>query len=529
MFDSAFQSISTIILPKPPFKVPPSEPDLVYYTATVFRNLRYHPQASYSNFNVSAANCETPPERVPNTPASSARKKRRFSLSGRDPTCCFCDNTMSNKIQTPDLELLTAMASSLLESSSYQSTRPPRRKPSSFWSGRSSKSKRLRHKRQETFTSDSKVLRRVSRRVKVESSRPTDIASFDSGSVESPLECLNSARRSSSTHDVESSVSSCSSFDPSDSEGTYPASSLLPLTASDAFPSALELSPIIEDPTTFDDVDNILAYYSGNHLNFAFDEADWEPEPIFDVDQQPEAKRAERSDHSDFQCTRQMSFVLKSTEICDTPYCSTFKDQPSALTLTFPTPEIPGISTFIDAVPLLQRSTHEISQQPQTPPRRPSGNSVNSLLPPTPIPALPRCTVCKFGFAYDVTGSTSMLPGSFENVKPCNKCQDQWNRCRNWYGKRGWDVNSLVHQDMTADPKNTKGFDRTSKRLLSVFRPDRISLRLSDNVQSNTPSRHGPRNKAMFSLPPRFKTTNVVLRLNVVAWRRTGVNLRLPL
>lgn len=116
--------------------------------------------------------------------------------------------------------------------------------------------------------------------------------------------------------------------------------------------------------------------------------------------------------------------------------------QPPALTLTLPTPEILSVATLPELLPLRFPEPNQLSpyvSAPQTPPScstRRSHGQASGAVPPTPIPPLPRCTSCGFGFAFDVTGSTDILPRPSRNTNPCGKCQAQWDKCRKWYGKR---------------------------------------------------------------------------------------------
>ncbi|KAF9068672.1 hypothetical protein BDP27DRAFT_1326737 [Rhodocollybia butyracea] len=275
-------------------------------------------------------------------------------------------------------------------------------------------------------------------------------------------------------HELDSSCSSCSSFDPSDNEGTYPSTpSPFPLFSPislqprpqrsfsqdypDNFLPAFELSPVIEEPTTFNDVDDILAYYSNAPVldHIGFDESNWESEIIFDAESESEPKlQAGHIDNDaevgEIKRARRMSYILKPTqnENCSTVFNvtdnetnnSAFKNflSPPALVLTFPTPELP--STLPDPIPLITESS-QLSPMgfiPQTPPASTHRHLGDSLLPPTPLPHLPRCTSCGFGFAFDsVSSSIDTLPRLLPTANPCNKCQGQWDRCQRWYGKRG--------------------------------------------------------------------------------------------
>ncbi|KAE9406715.1 hypothetical protein BT96DRAFT_205136 [Gymnopus androsaceus JB14] len=272
--------------------------------------------------------------------------------------------------------------------------------------------------------------------------------SFDSAfktTTPRQLEFLDTLKRNSMMHELDSSVSSCSSFDPSDNECNYPSTSHMtappslssPVSLpsrtqtrssqafSDNFPPAFELSPILEDSSAFEDVDDILAYYSdspvlgrGNesqdYSGFAFDEADWDPEPMFDAETEPKFHVTDADENpAGSRRVRRMSFVLKSTvhgddslfdATDDEAECNTFKDllQPPALTLTFPTPEILG-PTLPDPFPLViePNQLSPFASIPQTPPssvrRNALGDITNTLVPPTPLPSLPRCTSCRFG------------------------------------------------------------------------------------------------------------------------------------
>ncbi|KAJ3877692.1 hypothetical protein F5051DRAFT_490673, partial [Lentinula edodes] len=337
---------------------------------------------------------------------------------------------------------------------------------------------------------------------------------FKYKSKSQPLEFLQMAKRCSAIFETESPLSSCSSFDASDNEGTYPSTSApFPLSSPVFLPSrvqnrtqaysdmnlspAFELSPIMEDPNTFEDMDDILAYYSDSpvlgrlneshtHSEFAFDEGDWEPEVILGFETKLKTNSSDVS-----VCARRMSFVLKSTD-CENNFSlrgvEANKDLlfPPSLTLTFPTPEMQDISTFPESIPLVTESNQLLPPypMPQTPPsstRRSLGHNLSSLLvPPTPMPSLPRCTTCGFGFSFDITSSNDML---HRPIDPCDKCQAQWDRCQKWYGKRGWGVganeNSVEATSPIVDMKKEKVLKRASRRLSriveDVFIPDRRS------------------------------------------------------
>ncbi|KIK63581.1 hypothetical protein GYMLUDRAFT_442841 [Collybiopsis luxurians FD-317 M1] len=235
------------------------------------------------------------------------------------------------------------------------------------------------------------------------------------------------------------------------------------------------------------------------HSEFAFDETDWKPEPRLETEPQDKFRKYEDVNDVDSvnSRVRRMSFVLKSTDsggnssLSDTEYhLSQNLLSPPALTLTFPTPEIQETSTLPDPLSLIPISTLQVSLplQPQTPPRRSLGNTYDSLLPPTPMPALPRCTSCGFGFTFDATGSPGTLSRPISGTQPCDKCQDQWNRCRNWYGKRGWEMDMLADQDNsdTKISKSRTGFERASRRLSEavqgVFGAERAPGQLATNL-----------------------------------------------
>ncbi|KAJ3905348.1 hypothetical protein F5879DRAFT_1076170 [Lentinula edodes] len=390
---------------------------------------------------------------------------------------------------------------------------------------------------QEHTTPDSRRLRRTSKRILSSYSANLDqIASLDSfdspfkyKSKSQPLEFLQTAKRCSAISEAESPLSSCSSFDASDNEGTYPSTSApFPLSSPVFLPSraqnrtqaysdvnfspAFELSPIMEDPNTFEDMDDILAYYSDSpvlgrlneshtHSEFAFDEGDWEPEVILGFETKLKTNSSDMS-----VCARRMSFVLKSTD-CEDNFslrgveANTVRKQckdllfPPSLTLTFPTPEMQDISTFPESIPLVTESNQLLppSPMPQTPPsstRRSLGRNLSSpLVPPTPMPSLPRCTSCGFGFSFDITSSNDML---HRPIVPCEKCQAQWDRCQKWYGKRGWQVganeNTVEATSPIVDMKKEKVLKRASRRLSriveDVFIPDRRSRQSSVKIHS---------------------------------------------
>ncbi|KAJ4487561.1 hypothetical protein J3R30DRAFT_947007 [Lentinula aciculospora] len=330
-------------------------------------------------------------------------------------------------------------------------------------------------------------------------------------------------------YDPESSLSSCSSFDASDNEGTYPSTPVpFPLSSpapidslprlsqafSENIPSAFELSPIMEDPSVFEDMDDILACYSDSptlgrineshtHFEFAFDDADWEAEAI-ESELKSDASDTD-SPNNEPKRTRRMSFALRTTERGHDPLLAgantennAYKDllSPPSLTLTFPTPEMQDTSRLPEPVPLVAEPDHLLPfSMPQTPPastRRSLDRNRDHLVPPTPMPSLPRCVSCGFGFSFDITGSTDMV---HTRVDPCGKCQAQWERCQKWYGKRGWGVEENVEEAtfQAADPKTEKVLKRASRRLSqiveSVFMSDRKSQRLSAQVSSKRTSK----------------------------------------
>ncbi|KAJ3867069.1 hypothetical protein EV359DRAFT_78951 [Lentinula novae-zelandiae] len=499
MLQTALHSIFTVVLPRPFFKVTPSKPDPIYYTATAFVDER-------------------------NTAQSSSLNRK------------------------PELQLLTAVASSLLKSpSARSSTSKAERRHSIDSRNFCSPFKTFKHTHmpstsqdsQEHTTPDSRRLRRTSKRILSSYSANLDqIASLDSfdspfeyKSKSQPLEFLQTAKRCSAIFDAESPLSSCSSFDASDNEGTYPSTSApFPLSSPVFVPSraqnrtqaysdvnfspAFELSPIMEDPNTFEDMDDILAYYSDSpvlgrlnkshtHSEFAFDEGDWEPEVILGFETKLKTNSSDMS-----VCARRMSFVLKSTD-CEDNFslrgaeANTVRKQykdllfPPSLTLTFPTPEMQDISTFPESIPLVTESNQLLppSPMPQTPPpsaRRSLGRNLSSpLVPPTPMPSLPRCTSCGFGFSFDITSSNDML---HRPIDPCDKCQAQWDRCQKWYGKRGWEVganeNTVKATSPIVDMKKEKVLKRASRRLSriveDVFIPDRRSRQSSVKIPSQS-------------------------------------------
>ncbi|GAW06325.1 hypothetical protein LENED_008241 [Lentinula edodes] len=286
MFQTALHSIFTVVLPRPFFKVTPSKPDPIYYTATAFGTYNLDAKTSFANFNVSMT-------KFGGTPCTPRRSGGSFLTSASTSTsniarshmsstyCCFCscpyDISSSSLNREPEFQLLTAVASSLLKSPSPRSTTT-----------------------------------KAERRHSLDSHQIASLDSFDSPfkykSKSQPLEFLQTAKRCSAISEAESPLSSCSSFDASDNEGTYPSTSApFPLSSPVFLPSraqnrtqaysdvnfspAFELSPIMEDPNTFEDMDDILAYYSDSpvlgrlneshtHSEFAFDEGDWEPEVI---------------------------------------------------------------------------------------------------------------------------------------------------------------------------------------------------------------------------------------------------------
>ncbi|KAJ3810284.1 hypothetical protein F5876DRAFT_65768 [Lentinula aff. lateritia] len=508
MFQTALHSIFTVVLPRPFFKVTPSKPDPIYYTATAFVSF---------DFTLSAVN--------------------------------ECNSVQISSLKwEPELQLLTAVASSLLKSPSPRSfTTKVEKRHSTDPRDSSSPCKTYKHTHmpstsqdfQEHTTPDGRRLRRTSKRILSSHSENlyqiTTLDSFDSPfkykSKSQPLEFLQTAKRCSAIFDAESPLSSCSSFDASDNEGTYPSTSApFPLSSpvflssraqnrtqaySDVnFPPAFELSPIIEDPNTFEDMDDILAYYSDSpvlgrlneshtHSEIAFNEGDWEPEVILGF----ETKL--KTDPSDISvCARRMSFVLKSTDCEDNLSLPSieantvrrqYKDLlfPPSLTLTFPTPEMQDVSTFPESIPLMAESNQLLppSPMPQTPPsstRRSLGRNLSSpLVPPTPMPSLPRCTSCGFGFSFDITSSNDLL---HRPIDPCEKCQAQWDRCQKWYGKRGWEVganeNTVEATSSIVDMKKEKVLKRASRRLSriveGVFIPDRRSRQSCVKIPSQS-------------------------------------------
>ncbi|KAJ3789861.1 hypothetical protein GGU10DRAFT_371712 [Lentinula aff. detonsa] len=487
----------------------------------------------------------------------------------------------SLNIQTTGLEFLTAVASSLLESPSPRSSpsaiRTTRRHSTGSWNSfltsKISKRAHMPDTSQDLQTSSNsteKRLRRTSKRImssfSTSSNQIASLDSFDSALINftskaRPLEFLDTAKRNYAMHDSEMSVSSCSSFDASDNEGTYPSTPVpLPLSSpvslssraqnrmsqaySDNFPAAFELSPIMEDPCTFEEMDDILAYYSDSpilgrinesrtHSEFAFDETDWEPEPISDTDTGFEVNIPDVDNVKiEPKRARRMSFVLKSTDHENNALSSrtefhaesnAYKDllSPPSLVLTFPTPEMQDTSTLPEPVLLVAEPNQLLTSPsiPETPPRRSQDHSYNRLEPPTPMPPLPRCTSCGFGFSFDVTGSTDML---HRPVNPCDKCQAQWERCRKWYGKRGWEVErSEVAPDQNADIKEEKGLNlRVSRRFSQIVegvfmtnpRNRRFSADPSTRGTTSTSKRSSRRISFMDWAHPKQKTTRNSLK-----------------
>ncbi|KAJ3977692.1 hypothetical protein EV361DRAFT_1029586 [Lentinula raphanica] len=550
MFHSALQSILTIVLPKPSFRVTPSQPDPIYYTATVFRAYN-HPKSSFSNFNVSMTKVDGTP-RLGSRPIRGLTSTNSIcsirSRSDRVSTCCCscsCPYDLSScspNAQSTGHELLTAIATSFLESPlpcSSSSTFKTARHTDSWNSSLFSRIPKLSDMPfasqdfQKPLPPNEKRLRRTQKRITSSSSAngldhtaaPGSFYTaneFQSG-VES-LQNLDTAKRTS-THELDLSVSdSCSSFDASDHDGTYSSipmhlSSPVSLSSrpqnrisqahSDMFPPAFELSPIMENSCTFEEMDDILALYSDSPIlgrmneshassEFAFDDADWEPEPIFDTADECESQ----IDTADAESVvtdpkrvrpRQLSYALKAVDSEDVflsagthghTQSDTHADllSPPSLTLTFPTPVMEDASTFPEPIPLANASDQSLTfpSIPRTPPRRSQSHNV-LLEPPTPMPPLPRCTSCGFGFSFDVTGSTDMI---HRPVNPCDQCQAQWDRCRKWYGKRGWQVERTEDtSSQDTEIKKEKPLKRVSRRFSQivegVFTTDRKSQRSS--------------------------------------------------
>ncbi|KIY43417.1 hypothetical protein FISHEDRAFT_78283 [Fistulina hepatica ATCC 64428] len=101
-----------------------------------------------------------------------------------------------------------------------------------------------------------------------------------------------------------------------------------------------------------------------------------------------------------------------------------------ALTLTFPTPEVPHSPVFAPQLPLFVGQQH-ITVAPLSSP--------TSVVVPDFVPApptLPRCTHCGFGFGMDMlVSSTSVATTPY--AEPCAVCAPDWYACRNWYEEKG--------------------------------------------------------------------------------------------
>ncbi|KAJ3762994.1 hypothetical protein EV360DRAFT_78774 [Lentinula raphanica] len=501
MFHSALQSILTIVLPKPSFRVTPSQPDSIYYTATVFRAYN-HPKSSFSNFNVSMTKVDGTPRLVFAASGLALIEFQRVAAHAAVPmiyrTASHTDSWNSSLFSR-----IPKLSDMPFASQDFQEPLPPNKK-------------RLRRTRKRiTSSSSANGLDHTAAPGSFDTANE-----FQSG-VES-LQNLDTAKRTS-THELDLSVSdSCSSFDASDHDGTYSSipmhlSSPVSLSSrpqnrisqahSDMFPPAFELSPIMESSCTFEEMDDILALYSDSpilgHMNeshasseFAFDDADWEQEPIFDTADECEIDTADaESVVTDPKRVRprQLSYALKAVDSEDVflsagthghTQSDTHADllSPPSLTLTFPTPVMEDASTFPEPIPLANASDQSLTfpSIPRTPPCRSQSHNV-LLEPPTPMPPLPRCTSCGFGFSFDVTGSTDMI---HRPVNPCDQCQAQWDRCRKWYGKRGWQVERTEDtSSQDTEIKKEKTLKRVSRRFSQivegVFTTDRESQRSS--------------------------------------------------
>ncbi|KAL0565730.1 hypothetical protein V5O48_016293 [Marasmius crinis-equi] len=96
--------------------------------------------------------------------------------------------------------------------------------------------------------------------------------------------------------------------------------------------------------------------------------------------------------------------------------------------------------------------------------------------PPFPMPTLPRCTACGFGFGagFDMANSTDML-----NVSriPCEMCEEQWHRCVQWYlGDGGGDGSGVdPGEGLKAKEKQDKKTNARFSWLPTRIKKDGIS------------------------------------------------------
>ncbi|KAF5350397.1 hypothetical protein D9758_012489 [Tetrapyrgos nigripes] len=127
------------------------------------------------------------------------------------------------------------------------------------------------------------------------------------------------------------------------------------------------------------------------------------------------------------------------------------------------------------------------------------------LTPPTPLPSLPRCTTCGFGFGLELGSEVIEEPQTDRPEKPCKKCMSQWEKSRRWYGKRGWDVGGFGKSSELGDEEmGNEGRKHTLRRisrrlsqLVDAHVQNRFSVASEDTTQSSD-----KRNSALFS----FKT-----------------------
>ncbi|KAJ8093349.1 hypothetical protein PM082_020206 [Marasmius tenuissimus] len=97
-------------------------------------------------------------------------------------------------------------------------------------------------------------------------------------------------------------------------------------------------------------------------------------------------------------------------------------------------------------------------------PRAPSLSAHRPRSAPYPMPLLPRCTACGFGFGtgFDMASSTEML-----NVSrlPCELCEEQWQRCVQWYLGGDDDANDGSKTKEKQDKKAKARFSWLSPRI----------------------------------------------------------------
>ncbi|KAJ7922071.1 hypothetical protein B0H13DRAFT_2317833 [Mycena leptocephala] len=180
-------------------------------------------------------------------------------------------------------------------------------------------------------------------------------------------------------------------------------------------------SPIMEDVQNFPSLDSV--YFSCVTSGTVGDNPDQNMMSDIYQEQEGQDDDARNFDHTNLSG----SFVLQSTSCRDITGTArdsfaTAESVPTLL-LTFPTPKPRKPLNFVP------QTVHKFVAATV------SGESSSTLTgghQSLNVPALPRCTVCGFGFGLDLHDLKVPLSSN-----PCRFCEPQWLACKLWYEARG--------------------------------------------------------------------------------------------